>query len=245
MLKPPIARLSGTTENEAFAMRRAAAIGLDVAHAAPRVVRDRPFLLVERYDRFRGDDGAVHRIHQEDFCQALGVPPETKYASEGGPTFKDCFELIRKVVARPAVDVLKLLDAAIFNLVVGNADAHGKNVSILYGADGPRLAPLYDLLATVAYLELSQKLAMRIGKRARLGELDAKAWAAFATDTGVGWPLIRRRVSEISQEVIAKAHDVAGEVMGPGLNEAALTRLAALAADRAAQCAITVQRPPA
>ena len=85
ILKPPIARLFGTTENEALVMRLAAVVGLDVAAVEPRVVRDRTFLLVERYDRFRGEDGLVRRIHQEDVCQALGVPTETKYASEGGP----------------------------------------------------------------------------------------------------------------------------------------------------------------
>ena len=84
----------------------AALVGLDVAPVEPRVVRDRTFLLVERYDRAIHDNGHVRRIHQEDFCQALGVPPETKYASEGGPTFKDCFELLRRIAARPAVDVL-------------------------------------------------------------------------------------------------------------------------------------------
>ena len=131
ILKPPIPRFAATTENEAFVMRLAGAIGLDVASVEPRVVRDRTFLLVQRYDRTAGTDGNVHRIHQEDFCQALGVPPETKYASEGGPTFKDCFELLRRVAARPAGDVLKLLDAVIFNLIAGNADAHGKNFSIL------------------------------------------------------------------------------------------------------------------
>jgi serine/threonine-protein kinase HipA len=98
---------------------------------------------------------------------------------------------------------VKLLDAAIFNLIVGNADAHGKNFSILYDRDGPRLAPLYDLLATVAYPELSPKLAMRIGKRATLGEMNARVWSAFATDAGVGLPLIRRRVAEISEAVIS------------------------------------------
>ena len=244
ILKPPIAGFSGTTENEAFAMRLAGVIGLDVAAVEPRVVRDRTFLLVERYDRSCGTDGVVRRIHQEDFCQALGVPTETKYAGEGGPTLKDCFALLRRVAARPAVDVLKLLDAVIFNLTVGNADAHGKNFSILYDRDGPRLAPLYDLLATVAYPEPSPKLAMRIGKRATLGEMDAKGWSAFAADAGVGLPLIRRRVAEISRAVTARAHDVAGEIMRPGLDEAALSRFAAMAADRAERCAITIQRTP-
>lgn len=243
ILKPPIARFAATTENEAFVMRLAASIGLDVAAVEPRVVEGRTFLLVERYDRTHRADGTVHRIHQEDFCQALGVPPETKYASEGGPTFKDCFALLRDVAARPAVDVLKLLDAAIFNLIAGNADAHGKNFSILYDQEGPRLAPLYDLLATVAYPELSPKLAMKIGKRATLVEMDAQGWAAFAVDTGIGVPLIRRRIAEISESVRAKASDVAAALMMPGLDEAALRRFAGLVSDRATWCARTVQRP--
>lgn len=198
ILKPPIARFPGTSENEAFVMRLAAAIGLDVAPVEPRSANGRPFLLVERYDRYRDADGVVHRIHQEDFCQALGVPPETKYASEGGPTFPDCFELLRRVSERPGTDIAKLLDAVIFNLIVGNADAHGKNYSILYDDRGPRMAPLYDLLSTVAYPDLSPKMAMRIGKRATLTEMDADGWKAFSKETGVGLPLVRRRVAELA-----------------------------------------------
>ncbi len=240
ILKPPIARFTGTTENEAYVMRLAAALGLDVAQVEPRVVRGRPFLLVERYDRTRDRNAVVRRIHQEDFCQALGVPSEAKYASEGGPGLKDCFDLLRRISTRPAVDVLKLLDAVIFNLIVGNADAHGKNFSILYDANGPRLAPLYDLLATVAYPELSPKLAMRIGKRATLAEMDIKGWTAFAADAGLGLPMIRRRVSEICKAVMARAEDVCREIMRPGLDEDALCQLADLIAARAAQCAGTI-----
>jgi serine/threonine-protein kinase HipA len=240
ILKPPISRFAATTENEAFVMRLAAAIGLDVAPAEARTVQDRTFLLVHRYDRAIGADGIVRRIHQEDFCQALGVPPETKYASEGGPTFKDCFALLRRVAARPAVDVLKLLDAVIFNVIAGNADAHGKNFSILYDAEGPRLAPLYDLLATVAYPDLSPKFAMKIGKRATLAELDAKGWAAFAADAGLGVPLIRRRVAEISNGVLEKATVVAAELSRPGLDRAAIEQFADMVRDRAERCAATV-----
>lgn len=242
ILKPPIARFTATTENEAFVMRLAAAIGLDVAPVEPRVVRDRPYLLVERYDRAVGADGQVRRIHQEDFCQALGVPPETKYASEGGPTFKDCFELLRRIAERPAVDVLKLLDAVIFNAIAGNADAHGKNFSILYSDEGPRLAPLYDLLATVAYPELSPKFAMKIGKRSTLAELDARGWGAFAADAGLGLPLIRRRVAEISEKVIAQADKAAGALSDQRLDQAALERFRDLAVTRAQTCAATFAR---
>lgn len=242
ILKPPLSRFAATTENEAFVMRLAAVIGLDVAPVEARIVQDRTFLLVQRYDRAIGDDGFVRRIHQEDFCQALGVPPETKYASEGGPTFKDCFALLRRVAARPAVDVLKLLDAVIFNVMAGNADAHGKNFSILYDAEGPRLAPLYDLLATVAYPDLSPKFAMKIGKRATLAELDAKGWAAFAADAGIGLPLIRRRVAEISGSVREKATAVAEELSRPALDRTAIEQFAKLIRDRAEHCASTVAR---
>ena len=240
ILKPPISRFAATTENEAFVMRLAAAIGLDVAPVEARIVQDRTFLLVQRYDRAVDDDGTVRRIHQEDFCQALGVPPETKYASEGGPTLEDCFGLLRRVATRPAVDLLKLLDAVIFNVIAGNADAHGKNFSILYDTDGPRLAPLYDLLATVAYPDLSPKFAMKIGRRATLAELDAKGWAAFAEEAGVGLPLTRRRVAEISKSVLEKASAVASELSRPGLDGMAVEQFADMIRDRAARCALTV-----
>ena len=239
ILKPPISRFRATTENEAFVMRLAAAIGLDVAPVEPRVVRDRTFLLIERYDRAIDDDGHVRRIHQEDFCQALGVPPETKYASEGGPTFKDCFELLRRIVARPAVDVLKLLDAVIFNVMAGNADAHGKNFSIFYSDEGPRLAPLYDLLATVAYPDLSPKFAMKIGQRATLAELDAKGWNAFAADAGLGLPVVRRRVAEIGEAAIAQANEVATELARPGLDEKSLVQFVDMVINRAERCTLS------
>lgn len=158
--------------------------------------------------------------------------------------FKDCFGLLRRVAARPAVDVLKLLDAAIFNLIVGNADAHGKNFSILYHDEGPRPARLYDLPGTVAYSELSPKLAVRIGKRATLEEMNAKTWAVFAADIGLGLTLIIRRVSEISPLVVARANGVASERMRPGLDQAALSRFAEMATDRAARCVATGREAP-
>jgi serine/threonine-protein kinase HipA len=218
ILKPPIARFNATTENEALVMKLAAAIGLDVAPVDLRTIRERTFLLVKRYDRITESDGAVQRVHQEDFCQALGVPPEIKHASEGGPTLKDCFELLRKITSRPAVDVLKLLDAVIFNAIVGNADAHGKKFSVLYEETGPRLAPLYDLLSTVAYPDLSSKFAMKIGKKSTIEELDAKEWEAFAKECGLGFPLVRRRLSQMIEQVKSGIKKVAEELALPGLD---------------------------
>jgi serine/threonine-protein kinase HipA len=137
--------------------------------------------------------------------------------------------------------VLKLLDAVIFNVIAGNADAHGKNFSILYDAEGSRLAPLYDLLATATYPELSPKLAMRIGKRATLAELDLKGWTAFAADTGIGMPFVRRRIGEISESVKARAQAVAGALVAPGLDEGALDGFAAMIAERADGSALSIR----
>ncbi len=240
ILKPPIARFKGTTENEAFVMSLAAAIGLDVAPVEARTVEGRPFLLVERYDRVRDDLGVMHRIHQEDFCQALGVPPESKYASEGGPTFKDCFELLRRVSARPATDIAKLLDAAIFNLIVGNADAHGKNYSVLYDDQGPRMAPLYDLLSTVSYPDLSPKMAMRIGKRATLAEMDADGWKAFAKDAGIGFALVRRRVVELCDAVAGLTKSLQSPAE-PSAHYPQISDIAKLLAGRAKLAALTLK----
>jgi serine/threonine-protein kinase HipA len=209
IFKPPIGWLPGTTENEAFVMRLAEAVGLDVARVEPRVVRSRTFLLIERYDRVVLADGRVQRIHQEDFCQALGVAPEKNYAAEGGPAFADCFSLLRTTSAVPGPDLLGLLDAAIFNVIVGNADAHGKNFLILHRSTGPRLAPLYDLLSTAFYPKLAAPFAMKIGRRATPGELDAKGWKRFAADAGIGWPLVRQRVGEIATRIDAKLATVA------------------------------------
>lgn len=239
ILKPPIARLLHTTENEALAMTLAAAVGLSVAPVEARTVAGRPYLLITRYDRRFDESGQAHRLHQEDFCQALGVPPERKYAAEDGPTFRTSFELLRRATTHPAVAVLALLDAAIFNLIVGNADAHGKNFSLLYQAGTVSLAPLYDLLSTVAYPELSPKLAMKIAKRATLEEIGPETWTAFAEDVALGAPFVRRRVKELADASRAAARQVAERTTLASLDGDALATHASLIASRAERVAKT------
>jgi serine/threonine-protein kinase HipA len=235
ILKPPIERFAATTENETFAMRLAADIGLPVARVDPRHIDGRSFLIIERYDREIRPEGDVRRLHQEDFCQALGVPPEHKYASEGGPGFRDCFDLLRRACTRPAPAVLQLMDAAIFNVVVGNADAHGKNFSLLYANGSVALAPLYDLLCTTAYPELSPTFAMRIAKRATIDDFRPDTWELFAKDVGVGAPYVRRRVRALAAAMLERAPRLAVELSQPGFDSAALERYSAAVADRAAR----------
>lgn len=238
ILKPAIPRFQATTENEAFVMSLAGAVGLEVAGVEARGLPSpagslRTFLLIQRYDRTGTGLGQVRRLHQEDLCQALGLPVERKYQSEGGPSLAQCFDLVRRVTARPAAEVLKLLDAVIFNAIAGNADAHGKNFSILYGETGPRLAPLYDLLCTAFYPELAPHFAMKIGGQGRLDHLDAEAWKRFALQVGIGFPLVRRRVQELAEQVLGHALKVRAALDEPGLDAESLERLAALVMGRA------------
>lgn len=131
-------------------MELARACGLNAAPVEVGQVDGIDYLLTDRYDRIRDDDGNIRRLHQEDFCQALTIPSDTKYQSEGGPSMADCFILIRDASSAPAPDLIALLDAVIFNLLIGNHDAHAKNFSLLYMPDRSiRLAPLYDLVSTV------------------------------------------------------------------------------------------------
>ena len=202
ILKPPIARFVGTTENEYFCMSLARAVGLDVAPVEMRTVGDRSFLLITRYDRTTGMANELIRLHQEDFAQALGIPSHRKYASEGGPTFSDCFALLRRAATRPPRDILKLLDAAIFNLIIGNADAHAKNFSLLHRGSTITLAPLYDLLSTIIYPDLSAKLAMKIGGEAILEDIEPRHWDQFAADAQIGAPFVRTRAAQLCDAIV-------------------------------------------
>lgn len=242
ILKPAIARFPHTTENEALVMTLAAAVGLRVAPVTARIVEGRPYLLVSRYDRRFDAAGQAHRLHQEDLCQALGIVPERKYAAEGGPTFKTGFDLLRRATTRPAGAVLAFLDAAIFNLIVGNADAHGKNFSLLYQGADVSLAPFYDLLSTVAYPDLSPNLAMKIAKRATLEEVGPATWPAFAEDIGLAASFVRRRVRELSNDVIAQVALIPGSTPLAALDVSALKTYAALISDRAERVARTVAK---
>jgi len=236
ILKPAIERFAGTTENEALVMKLAAAVGLDVAAVELRTAGSRPFLLVTRYDRTTDDRGVQRRLHQEDFCQAMGIAPETKYEKESGPTLARCFELLRRAATRPAVDVLKLVDAVIFNVIAGNADAHGKNFSLLYTDDELRLAPLYDLLCTASYPELSPRLAMKVGGRATLDEMGTRTWPAFAEAAGVAAPFVIRRVGALCDAVRAKLPAVTSQFAPPS-DVDAVQRVADLIASRATRLA--------
>ena len=212
ILKPTVERFAGVVSNEALCMTLAARMNLLAAKVETRKVEDIEYLLVERYDRKHVTiDGlpGVERLHQEDFCQAQNIVSELKYQKEGGPSFKQCFTLLRDVSTAPVLDLANLLDAAIFNYLIGNNDAHGKNFSLLY-REGITLAPLYDVVSTVCYPELSRDMAMRIGREYSSDGVTASNFEHLAEDAGLGKPLVRRRIAEVGERVMAALSGVEG-----------------------------------
>lgn len=160
ILKPPIERFENTVENEFLCMQVAKHLGLNVAGTEIIQVRDTPILVVERYDRIVNNDGSVTRVHQEDLCQAFGLPPERKYEQDGGPGLARIAELLRNVSASGSVDAF--LRALTVNVAIGNCDAHAKNFSLVHtDSGGLDLAPLYDLVSTRLY-PLDDHLSMYV-----------------------------------------------------------------------------------
>lgn len=203
ILKPAIPHLDGIVFNEAFCLKLADIVGLSAAKADIGRVDSIDYLLVERYDRFVDHTGNIQRIHQEDFCQALGITSEMKYQNEGGPSFKQCFDLVRHVSMSPVLDINVLLDAVIFNFLIGNHDAHGKNFSLLLKDKKiVGFAPLYDILSTVYYPELSKKMAMKIGGEYASDKIYPRHFEKFAEEAGLTKSMVVKHVSELAEIVI-------------------------------------------
>jgi len=166
ILKPQSPSFPYLAENEYFCMTLARRLGWDVPEIMLRG-GEFPYVLVERYDRKKDPQGQLQRLHQEDFCQALGFQDSQKYESEGGPGLAACFKLVSEQSTQPAVDKQRLLQWIFFNVFIGNCDAHAKNISMLISRQAYKLSPFYDLVSTKAYPHLSAKLAMKVGGQAR------------------------------------------------------------------------------
>jgi len=201
ILKPELERFPGLVENEAYCLHLAAKTGLPTCEAEARQFGPHSCLLISRYDRIL-QNSMVVRLHQEDFCQALGIPTRIKYQSEGGPGLAQCFELVRTASASPARDLIQLFNAVLFNFLIGNNDAHGKNFSLLYSPEADpysvRLAPLYDLVSTACYSELSPKMAMKIGKTDLPAELRLRDWEKYWENIGFSPNQARKQTLQLT-----------------------------------------------
>lgn len=195
ILKPEIARLPSAVENEAFCMRVAKHLGLAVANVETMVLNGRKLIVVERYDRIVHRSGSVERLHQEDFCQAIGLVPGKKYEPDGGPSLKQIAEILQAAAAPDSVETL--LRAVTLNVLIGNGNAHGKNFSLLHEPSGAlRLAPLYDLMSTLYYED--DRLAMYVDNVHRTNRVTADR----LVNEAARWGLSKRRASEVITDVL-------------------------------------------
>jgi len=208
IIKPEPARFPGLSENEAWCMTLARRIGLNAAEAWEEEIGNVSCLIATRYDRVQEPPGTgARRLHQEDFCQALGYPSSRKYQQEGGPALRECFQLIREWSTIPVLDIRHMLDAVIFAAVTGNADAHGKNHSFLYAQNTRRMAPLYDQVCTMAWPELSTTLSMKIGAASRMEEVSPEHFKQLCSQAKLGWPMARERIKEICSKILETIND--------------------------------------
>ncbi len=205
ILKPLIDRVVDSVHNELFCMKLAKMMHLDVPEVSIHSVKQIPFYLIERYDRKIAKSGMVERIHQEDFCQALGIMPSFKYQREGGPDVTKCLELINQNFSRPVVNQIKFLHLIIFNYLIGNSDAHGKNFSLIYVGNKPELAPAYDLMSTAIYPDLHQNMAMKIGGKYRPNDVFLRHFQRLVPDTKAAQATLNDQINYFKSNIIEAA----------------------------------------
>jgi serine/threonine-protein kinase HipA len=200
ILKPAITGLDGHDLNEHLCLDAARRAGLTVAKSRVMRFDGESAIVVDRYDR-RPTPSGVGRMHQEDLCQALGLPPTRKYQNEGGPGPSQIAELFRRVMPPTAAEdaARRFADALIWNWLIGGTDGHAKNYSLLLSGSQVRLAPLYDIASALPYGDHEKKLrlAMKIGGDYHLNPYRNR-WPAAAQDLGVDADELGARVRELA-----------------------------------------------
>ncbi len=235
ILKPAIAGFDEHDLNEHLCLQAARRSGLAVASSRVMSFGNERAIVVERYDRVVGSTGAIGRIHQEDMCQALGVPPTAKYQSEGGPTPEQITQLLRRAVQplrQAEQEVGRFVDALAFNWLIAGTDAHAKNYSVLLADGQVRLAPLYDIASVLPYDDMylpKLRLAMRIGGEYRVARISGRHWRRFAVENGLDPEATVQRVDQLAARVPAgfteAAEEQAVRALGSRLPEVLVERV--------------------
>lgn len=206
ILKVEDRRWPGMVELEAACLALASHLKLTTITPELRTFGEIPCVIVDRFDRMV-IDGEVERVHQEDLCQAMGIDPflnnrGVKYQRNGGggPGFGDIAALLDKHALHPIVELQRLAAVLAFTTSIGNADAHGKNISFLHDTtESITMAPLYDTVPTIMFPRLSREFAMSVNgefsyDRVTLSDLVAEA---------VSWPL----PGKLARSAITEAFD--------------------------------------
>ena len=173
----------------------------------------------------------MHRILLIDDDEHLAAPLAT---------YLRRFDLQLHSATRPsALHTLKLLDFVVFNALIGNHDAHGKNFSLLYTPAGAVLAPLYDALSTAVYPALTEKMAMKIGSKYKFSEVMAPHWEQFAVDAALSPAQVKKRILDIARRLPDLARATLATFQGKGHRHPVINQIVALIDQR---CALTIRR---
>ena len=204
----------GLVEAEAQCLWLARRVGLTNVEAKIETIAQRTCLLLTRFDRRELPDGTVERVHQEDLCQALARSPGAargrgKYEDAGGPSLREAAALLDRYCIDPAAQLDRLLAAVTFTVLIGNADAHGKNLALLHPtAEAIELAPLYDTVPTALWPRLRSRGAMSIGSR---WELEAITIDNLL-DEAASWRHGRERAVQVVKETAERTLAAVGEL---------------------------------
>jgi serine/threonine-protein kinase HipA len=245
ILKPPSGEFEGHAENEHFCLELARALGLPVVDSRIMHFKDEIAIVVERYDRARVA-GTLHRVHQEDMCQAFAIPPTHKYQNEGGPGIRDLVGLLGENSSLPREDIATFLDSVVYNWLIAGTDAHAKNYALLIGAGGRiRLAPLYDVASVLPYPDINiekAKVSMKIGGEYRLRNIRPSHWRKLAVELKLDPDKTLRRVSDLAGQLADHVSAVKQQMVSEGLKHPIIPRLAEAVAKRAAASRKMIQR---
>ncbi|MDK1493002.1 HipA domain-containing protein [Sinorhizobium sp. 7-81] len=165
-------------------------------------------LVIERFDRRLNAENKIVRVHQEDFAQALGLPPSLKYERHGREGRRFDAHAINRILdatTEPAAERQRFIGAVLFDLMTGNVDAHAKNFALLYDRAGRiRVSPRYDLMPTRLDPNLTDLFAFSLGEATRLAELDFLDFAAFLNALGIALPRAQTRLTtSLTQRISA------------------------------------------
>lgn len=237
ILKTPLRGLHGHDEDEHVCLSLAAGLGLRAARSTVERFGEQTAIVVERFDRVHVSEGpsSIRRVHQEDLCQALGVPPARKYQNDGGPSPAEIASLLRASSSRPREDVERFRDALLFNWLIAGTDAHAKNYALLHAPGGRvRLAPLYDLASVLPFegFDLRRaKLAMKMGNTYRLAEVRRRSIERLGEELETGASATVERARALAEAMPAAVDRVTASLAGPFVE-----RLTMALKERAGEC---------
>jgi serine/threonine-protein kinase HipA len=198
-------------ENELFCMKLAQNLQLNIPNVELRETKGRPYLEIERYDRQRKlvkeKSFCVERIHQEDFCQALCLVSDRKYQAHGGASLRDCFKVIDDFSESKLTDIRRFVEWIVFNYLIGNTDAHAKNLSLLHTHSGITLAPFYDLLSTEVYPEklVDHHLAMLINGKGKYASIKPNDFISLFGQLGLNATNMMKEIKDKFAHIVSMA----------------------------------------